>query len=102
MLIPSKGAGTILDGLRINVPLIVVPNPSLLDNHQDDLAEELEKQGYVVHGHIDRSNGLEEAVALSETLRQKQQSWPPVNKGEDPRNRGLAGVMDEEMGFMLD
>lgn len=98
----QTGAGTILDGLRISVPLIVVPNPSLLDNHQDELAEELEKQGYVVHGHIDRTDGLEEAVAQSERLRQKQMSWPPVNKGEDPRGTGLAGVMDEEMGFLLD
>ena len=40
------GAGTILDGMRLSVPLIVVPNDSLLDNHQDELAEELESQGY--------------------------------------------------------
>jgi len=40
------GAGTILDGMRLGLPLIVVPNATLLDNHQDELAEELEKQGY--------------------------------------------------------
>jgi beta-1,4-N-acetylglucosaminyltransferase len=98
------GAGTILDGLRIGVPLIVVPNPSLLDNHQDELAEELARQGYVVHGRIDAPNGLQEAVAQSEAMK-KQQShqWPPVNSGESARRgRGLAGVMDEEMGFLLD
>lgn len=38
--------------MRIEVPLIVVPNTSLLHNHQVDLAEELAKQGYLVHGHL--------------------------------------------------
>lgn len=48
----SIGSGSILDALRISVPLIVVPNPTLLDNHQVELAEELATQGYVVHGHL--------------------------------------------------
>lgn len=48
-----KGSGSILDALRINVPLIVVPNPHLLDNHQVELAEELAKQGYVTHGKLE-------------------------------------------------
>ena len=82
----------------------MVPNPSLLDNHQDELAEELARQGYVVHGKIDSPNGLEEAVAQSEALRTTQTAWPPVNKGGAPQvvARGMAGVMDEEMGFLLD
>ena len=50
---PSIGSGSILDALRISVPLIVVPNPTLLDNHQVELAEELAAQGYVVHGHLE-------------------------------------------------
>ena len=41
------GAGTILDVMRMGVPLIVVPNPRLLDNHQEELARELVRQGYV-------------------------------------------------------
>lgn len=49
-LMRELGSGSILDALRIGVPLIVVPNPDLLDNHQVELAEELASQGYVVHG----------------------------------------------------
>lgn len=48
-----KGTGSILDALRISVPLIVVPNTTLLDNHQLELAEELAKQRYVVHGSLE-------------------------------------------------
>jgi beta-1,4-N-acetylglucosaminyltransferase len=28
------------------LPMIVVPNDTLLDNHQEELANELERQGY--------------------------------------------------------
>lgn len=48
----ASGSGSILEALRTSVPLVVVPNPDLLDNHQDELAEELAKQGYVVHGKL--------------------------------------------------
>jgi UDP-N-acetylglucosamine transferase subunit ALG13 len=47
-----SGSGTILDALRIGVPLVVVPNTDLLHNHQVELAEELAKQEYVVHGDL--------------------------------------------------
>jgi len=33
--------------MRFQLPLIVVPNLSLLDNHQKELADELARQGYV-------------------------------------------------------
>lgn len=40
------GAGTVLDAMRLGLRMLVVPNESLLDNHQKELAEELESQGY--------------------------------------------------------
>ena len=39
--------------MRVGVPLIVVPNADLLHNHQVELAEELAKQGYVIHGKLE-------------------------------------------------
>jgi beta-1,4-N-acetylglucosaminyltransferase len=51
-VISHAGSGTILDALRVSVPLIVVPNTELLHNHQVELAEVLAEQKYVVHGKI--------------------------------------------------
>ncbi len=63
------------------------------------MAEELARQEYVVHGDLDVPGGLEAAIQESEGLRARRKQWPPPNSGEDPRNKGLAGAMDEEMGF---
>lgn len=52
LLTVYTGAGTILDGMRLGLALVVVPNASLLDNHQDELAEELEVQGYATRSDI--------------------------------------------------
>lgn len=38
--------------MGLNVPLIVIPNPVLQDNHQLELAEELERQRYALHGDL--------------------------------------------------
>jgi UDP-N-acetylglucosamine transferase subunit ALG13 len=42
------GSGSILESLRLHKQLIVVVNEKLLDNHQDELACALEKQGYLL------------------------------------------------------
>ena len=43
---------------------------------------------------------LASAIKQSESLRLTQKDWPPVKSKHDPSGRGLAGVMDEEMGFV--
>ena len=96
-VISHAGSGSILDALRISVPLIVVPNTTLLHNHQVELAEELAEQHYVVHGNLEK---LSEAIPQVEALRQRQKQWPPPTKGEYKYQVGLKGIMDDEMGWV--
>ncbi|KAK3686273.1 N-acetylglucosaminyldiphosphodolichol N-acetylglucosaminyltransferase catalytic subunit alg13 [Vermiconidia calcicola] len=102
-MIQAKGqhtkppAAEVLDALRVSIPLIVVPNSTLLDNHQVELAEALEEQEYVVHGQLENLVG---ALKRAEQLRTRMKSWPPVNSGTHRQAKGLKGVMDEEMGYL--
>ncbi|KAF2840142.1 glycosyltransferase family 1 protein [Patellaria atrata CBS 101060] len=96
VVITHGGSGTVLDALRLSVQLIVVPNSTLLDNHQAQLAEALEGQGYVVYGNL---NNLSAALHESETLRQKHRTWPPVNSGTHRKARGVPGIVGDETGL---
>ncbi|GAB1737399.1 hypothetical protein NU219Hw_g1544t1 [Hortaea werneckii] len=97
VVVSHAGSGTILDALRIAVPIVVVPNPDLLDNHQVELAEALAEQDYVVHGKLEQ---LPKAFQDAEQLRQRQKGWPPVNAGVQREAKGLKGILDEEMGYL--
>ncbi|KAK6500182.1 N-acetylglucosaminyldiphosphodolichol N-acetylglucosaminyltransferase catalytic subunit alg13, variant 3 [Arthrobotrys musiformis] len=54
LIISHAGSGTILDALRYQKAIIVVPNESLMDNHQAELAKEMSKQKYVIRGNLDQ------------------------------------------------
>ncbi|CZT22295.1 related to UDP-N-acetylglucosamine transferase subunit alg13 [Ramularia collo-cygni] len=97
VVISHAGSGTILDALRISVPIIVVPNSELLDNHQVELAEALAEQEYVVHGRLEElSRALQEASVLA----QRYKAWPPVNSGVHREVMSLKSVLDDEMGYL--
>lgn len=46
LVISHAGSGSIFETLGRGLPLITVPNPLLMDNHQSELAEKLEKLGH--------------------------------------------------------
>jgi beta-1,4-N-acetylglucosaminyltransferase len=47
-----KGSGTILDVLRLGKPMIAVPNTTLLDDHQQELASSLASLGHLVSSSV--------------------------------------------------
>ncbi|KAL1742250.1 glycosyltransferase family 1 protein [Schizophyllum fasciatum] len=90
LVISHAGSGTILDVLRIPKPLIIVPNPTLLDNHQQELADVLEQQGHLVAstpGTLAHDIASFDATSLT--------PFPPFDGSR------FARILDEEMGFEL-
>ena len=53
VVVSHAGSGSVLDAMRYGVPCVVVPNPDLLHNHQLELARELARLQYVVHGRLE-------------------------------------------------
>ncbi|XXH03608.1 hypothetical protein Hte_010013 [Hypoxylon texense] len=87
LIITHAGSGSILDALDCNSNLIAVPNTSLMDNHQSEIAEEMEKQGYLVQGKI---GSLTDAVDQA-VLHPANKQWPPP---PDPRSVWPGGLWD--------
>jgi UDP-N-acetylglucosamine:LPS N-acetylglucosamine transferase len=93
-----------MEGLALKVPTILVPNPSLADNHQVELAKEFEKAGYCVHGELkfvnnwsltlsDVYSSLTLALKRAEELRNtKETNMTTVHST-------IWTVLDQEMGF---
>ncbi|TCD68889.1 N-acetylglucosaminyldiphosphodolichol N-acetylglucosaminyltransferase catalytic subunit alg13 [Steccherinum ochraceum] len=88
LVISHAGSGTILDVLRLRKPLIVIPNETLLDNHQQELASSLADLGHLRSSTV---SGLPDAI----------QSLEPSNFVPFPQFNGsrFREMLDEEMGF---
>ena len=48
LIISHAGSGSIFESLHAGASLITVPNESLMDNHQAELAHQLERMGHVI------------------------------------------------------
>jgi len=88
LVISHAGSGTILDVLRMRKPLIVIPNETLLDNHQEELASALADLRHLKASTI---SALPDAI---KTLEPQQFVPFPVFDGSRFRE-----MLDEEMGF---
>ncbi|RDW91236.1 hypothetical protein BP5796_02401 [Coleophoma crateriformis] len=102
VVITHAGAGTVLDAMRMGCHIIVVPNESLLDNHQGEMADELQKQGYVTKGRTSSlSQALRRCVAQIPT-RSVNYTWPPSGAGNVTEIVDEMVLREEAMHHRLD
>ncbi|KAF9525631.1 glycosyltransferase family 1 protein [Crepidotus variabilis] len=88
LVVGHAGSGTILDVLRKGKAMIVVPNPTLLDNHQVELAERLEEMEYLIAATVET---LPQAIKRFDT--RKTKPFPPFDGSR------FAKIVDEALGF---
>ncbi|KAI1401401.1 glycosyltransferase family 1 protein [Hypoxylon fuscum] len=90
LIITHAGSGSILDALDFNTNLIAVPNPTLMDNHQSEIADEMEKQGLLIQGKI----GSLVDVVNADTLNAPKKKWPPAPDADSACPGGLWQVIE--------
>jgi len=88
LVICHAGSGTLLEVMRMGKKVVAVPNPTLLHNHQTELAEALDSNGYLVFSTI---RSLTSAIKRAETRTFAE--FPKFNEGV------FRSIIDEEMGF---
>ncbi|KAG1891223.1 glycosyltransferase family 1 protein [Suillus subluteus] len=89
LVISHAGSGTILDVLRLGKPLIVVPNPTLLDNHQEELASALQ-----ILGHLKATSIQDLPSTIASFEPRDLVPFPPFDGTK------FSQLVDEEMGFI--
>ncbi|KAG8947026.1 N-acetylglucosaminyldiphosphodolichol N-acetylglucosaminyltransferase catalytic subunit alg13 [Tulasnella sp. 424] len=88
LVISHAGSGTILDTLRAGKQLIVIPNNTLLDDHQTELAEALHERGHLIAASV---GTLCEAIGTS--ANRPPERFPELDL------TAFSRIVDEEMGF---
>lgn len=89
LVISHAGAGTCLEVLKRNTPLIVVINEELMDNHQSELAEQLQESGYLYYCVCD---------SLKSTLLNKDLS--NLKRYPSSDSSAFSTYLDKCMGFV--
>lgn len=89
LIISHAGAGTCLEVLKRHKALIVVINEELMDNHQTELAEQLQENGYLCFCNC---NSLKETLLSNKFNNLKQ--YPPSNTSV------FSTYLDKCMGFV--
>ncbi|KAI1165587.1 hypothetical protein F5B18DRAFT_610252 [Nemania serpens] len=93
VIISHAGSGSIIEALEFDSKLIAVPNPDLMDNHQLEIAEEMESQGFLIHGTL---GSVKEAVEKAQTATLRK--WPPgPSPGSAYQKGGLWEAINELM-----
>ncbi|KAI0468105.1 hypothetical protein F4859DRAFT_506255 [Xylaria cf. heliscus] len=89
----APGSGSIMEALEFDSKLVAVPNPELMDNHQLEIAEEMESQGFLIHGTL---GSLAGAVEKADTIALRK--WPPgPSPGSAYQKGGLWEAINELM-----
>lgn len=89
LIISHAGAGTCLEVLKKQKPLIVVINEDLMDNHQIELADELQKWGYLYYCTCDTL-----ASVLSKAVLSNLKKYPECDSSV------FGQYVDKSMGYV--
>ncbi|ORX33863.1 glycosyltransferase family 28 C-terminal domain-domain-containing protein [Kockovaella imperatae] len=89
-VISHAGSGSILEVIR-SKPLLVVPNSSLMDNHQAQLADALGDQGYLISSTVEQLDS--KLALLVKSIKQPLKPFPALDKARFPV------IVDQTMGF---
>ncbi|KAI0164238.1 hypothetical protein GGR52DRAFT_558944 [Hypoxylon sp. FL1284] len=93
LIITHAGSGSILDALDLNANIVAVPNTSLMDNHQSEIAEEMEYQGFLVQGKIGSiADAIEKAAHHVNPC-----PWPPPAPPDSVWPGGLWQIIRSRM-----
>lgn len=90
VVVSHAGAGSVLEALELDRRTVVVVNDALMDNHQAELADALERDAYLVVARNPRAA----AAAVAEAAAAAPAPFPP------PDPTAFPALVDEEMAKM--